>query len=256
MSEHNKTAASFLDKEFRNYLNLGKISKDAFIYRIFPLNRFYEMFEEQKNTLVAPKLWDDPYENYVLQSHVALPTGEYYGFGFKDSYFGQCWTQRTYSDAMWRIYSPDARSVRVRTTINKLANSLVAQNPKMKNDTCFIGKVKYQGNANLTKFSNEVATMQPSSSLYAETLLRKRNAFSHEKEVRLIFMDTESKSEGNIYKYNISTHDLFDQIMIDPRTCKEDFIDIKNAILRRTKFSGEITRSSLYDPPPKLIHIK
>ena len=256
MSKDDKTTDSFLNSDFKNYLNLKKHSKDAFIYRMFPLDRFYEMFKEQKNALVSPKLWEDPYENYVLQSHVALPSGKYYGFEFKDRYFGQCWTQRTYSDALWRIYSPDSRSVRVRTTIRKLVSSLVKQNPKIKNDTCFIGKVKYQGNADLTEFSNQVASTQPSSALYAQTLLRKRNAFSHEKEVRLLFNDAEKECHGNIYKYDISTQDLFDQIMIDPRTSEENFIDIKNAIRRRTDFSGEIKRSTLYDPPPKLIYLK
>lgn len=244
MSVHNGTVNQFLNKDFKNYLNLEKTSKDAFIYRIFPLGRFYELFKEENNVLVSPKLWEDPYENFFLKSHIALPTGEYYGFDFKDRYFGQCWTQRTYSDALWRIYSPDSNSVRVRTTIRKLVHSLVAENLEMKNDTCFIGKVRYQGNADLTKFSEKVAAKNPNSSLYAETLLRKRNAFSHEKEVRLLFYDAQKQCSSNIYKYQVSPHDLFDQIMIDPRTSKEDFIDIKNAITRRTGFKSEIKRSS------------
>lgn len=45
-------------------------------------------------------------------------------FGFRSDFYGQCWTLKSTSDAMWRIYSPKKDAVRVRTTIRKLAESL------------------------------------------------------------------------------------------------------------------------------------
>ena len=254
MDSSSSSLKNILNTEFRNYIDLEKTSKDAYIYRMFPLNRFYQLFSDNSNTLVSPKLWDDPYENYIMQAQVAMPNGELVGYGFKDRYYGQCWTQRTYSDALWRIYSSDHRSVRVRSTIRKLAESLIAHHPDLRNSNCFIGKVKYQGNVELTDLANKVAsTDNHGAILYAKTLLRKRRAFSHEKEIRLLFNDVENVCDGEIYQYDIDPHDLIDQIMIDPRIDKEEFIDIKNAIERRTKFQGSIVRSTLYDPPPRLI---
>lgn len=253
----NKYEIEILDGDFKSYLDLENISQDAFIYRIFPINRLYQMYNEGKNTLVSPKLWDDPYENFVLEAQVALSSGETMRYGFKNQYYGQCWTLRTYSDAMWRIYSQDHRSVRVRTTIRKLAYSLALHHPNTRNDACFIGKVKYMKNDELADLASAIGSLAvPTSSSYAKTLLRKRRAFSHEKEVRLIYSDVSETNNGDIYKYDISPHELFDQIMIDPRIDHEEFIDIENAIRRRTKFSGEIVRSELYDPPPRIFNAK
>ena len=106
------------------YLNIKESKFDDHIYRIISYDRFLEMFDSCKNTLVKPKLWEDTFENITLKSKLRYPCGSEIVLDTHERLYGQCWTTSKASDAMWRIYSPDKRSVRIRTTINKLLTSI------------------------------------------------------------------------------------------------------------------------------------
>jgi len=82
------------------------------------------------------------------------------------------------------------------------------------------------------------------------SLLVKRKAFSHEKEIRLIHLDWGFKLPSeDIYKYEIEPHELITQVMIDPRISYEEFKDIKTDIETKTGYQGDIKRSLLYRLP-------
>lgn len=108
--------------EDKNYLDISTAVRGQFIYRIVSVERLLQLFQTQQNTLIKPKKWDDPFENFILQSQVRIPTGEIATFGFRDQFYGQCWTLHSASDAMWRIYSPNKNAVRIRSTIQCEAN--------------------------------------------------------------------------------------------------------------------------------------
>src|SRR5438876_1012479 len=95
-----------------SYLNLSRRDRHMYIYSIISIARLYDMFDTSTNVLVNPQKWDDPFENVMraIFPRVGL--------------FGQCWTRHTASDAMWRIYSPNSRSVRIRTKLNSLVAGL------------------------------------------------------------------------------------------------------------------------------------
>ena len=42
---------------------IGNLEPQTRIYRIFPRVRFFELFKEQRNALVQPRKWQDPFEN-------------------------------------------------------------------------------------------------------------------------------------------------------------------------------------------------
>lgn len=238
-----------------NYINLDLTKEDQYIYRIISIERLYELFSTQENVLVAPKKWKDPFENFILKSKIRLINGEVRDLGFQDDFYGQCWTRKKASDAMWRIYSSDSQSVRIRTTIPKLANSLASTLGVFKNDQSFIGKVKYINNAQLMEFANSVfkERINPPAHELARTLLVKRPAFKHENEVRLLYFEKENGLNRDIYKYDIQTHELIDQIMIDPRVDYLEFKEIKADIKKKTGFNGQVVRSLLYAPPKDMV---
>ena len=111
-----------MNRKLSNYLEIANLDKP--IYRIFPVNRFFEMIKEKKMAMVKPKLWDDPFENLLLSSRFQLDDGEIVNFESANSVYGQCWTEHRESDAMWRIYSPQKNGIRVSTTPRKLLSSL------------------------------------------------------------------------------------------------------------------------------------
>lgn len=124
-------------------------------------------------------------------------------------------------------------------------------------DEVFIGRVQYLPERKLEIFAKGILRSDGgflSTRLFAKTLLIKRPAFRHEKEVRLIFRPHHgSKGTEDLFRYSIDPNELIDQIMIDPRMDEEAANNAKNQIRLRTDFSGEIKRSMLYGPPPKWI---
>lgn len=236
----------------KNYLNLKKAQLDKHIYRIVSLERFQQLFEQKRNTLVSPSLWDDPFENFILQCPVQLVTGELATVDFHDHYFGQCWTLKSASDAMWRIYSQDKRAIRLRTTIRKLLQSLSDHCGDWGPVCAFIGKVQYLNEAKLVAFARQAwHRVDPAS--FAKTLLVKRPAFSHESEVRLIYFEPQPLSAGQkTFSYPIDPNNLIDQVMCDPRLTVTEYGDLSGRI-RGAGYDGKILRSLLYAPPPKFV---
>lgn len=238
-----------------NYIDIDLNVKNQYIYRIISIDRLFELFSNKENVLVSPKKWEDPFENFIFKSKARLPDGEIVDFGFRDDFYGQCWSRHKVSDAMWRIYSPKSNGVRIRTTIPKLANSLATVLQPWQNVQCFIGKVKYLNNNKMMDFANTVfrGKINPEAYELAKTLLVKRPAFRHENEVRILYFEKENGKPQSIYKYAIDPHDLIDQIMIDPRVDYPEFQEIKDDIKSKTNFKGRILRSLLYAPPKNMV---
>lgn len=92
---------------------------------------------------------------------------------------------------------------------------------------------------------------QPSAKLAATTLLVKRPAFNHEREVRLILvLDDKSKSAEDTFSYPLDPNDLIDQIMLDPRMPQDKANYLKRELKSKARFAGTVKRSLLYAPPP------
>jgi hypothetical protein len=84
----------------------------------------------------------------------------------------------------------------------------------------------------------------------AQSLLVKRAAFQHEREVRLLYFERSNvKHADGLYRCAIDPHDLIDQIMVDPRLSVDKANRLKGQIKKRTGFQGDIKRSLLYAPP-------
>jgi hypothetical protein len=75
--------------------------------------------------------------------------------------------------------------------------------------------------------------------MFARTLLVKRPAFRHEREIRLLlFQQDESKIRDDLFPYPIHPNALIDQVMIDPRVSAEDARELRAHIAQQTGFQG------------------
>jgi len=236
----------------KNFINLADNELDSHIYRVMPLKWFYELFSKKHNALVRPCKWEDPFENFILNAPARLSDGTCVTFEFNNDFYGQCWTKLTSSDALWRIYSPHKRGVRVRTTVRNLLASLQGPLGDWAHELAFVGKVLYLGDKKLVEFGNGVFRDGLDSRALAETLLVKRVAFRHEREVRLLYFEKD-KGQKDIYAYPVDPHTLIDQVMLDPRLSRSDAENKKAEICKRTGFKGKILRSLLYAPPKNMI---
>ncbi len=235
----------------RNYIDIVQQEQNKNIYRIFKVERLIELFEQKNNALVKPELWDDPFENFILNIPIKLKTGKEHKSELRNRGYGQCWTLTIESDAMWRIYSPDKNGVKIQTTIRKLFQSLYSAQTSYKTLSCFIGKVKYYPKEKIDKLVEDrlAGTKQFSGNIgQARSLLFKRNAFKHEKEVRLIYLDPHNKSDSNVYLYPCDPLTLIDRITFDPRMSPRLF-KIYRDHLKAIGYKGPVIQSGLYRPP-------
>jgi len=239
-----------------NLIFLTNADLDRPVYRIFSFQRLEEIFQERKLTLVKPKLWDDPFENFILNSTGRLPDGREFQMGFRDNFYGQCWSLTKESDAMWRIYSPYKNGVKVKTTIRNLFTELFkvgGQHQKMNgvfyNLSSFVGRVKYEEKKTLISMLNNEQLMSgkildSSGKGQASTFFFKRVAFRHEKEVRLIY-NSQNDNQFDTFKFEFNPIEVFDEIVFDPRMSETVYKEQKDKVIR-WGFNKNIIQSGLY----------
>lgn len=225
---------------------------DQPIYRIYPKNRFIELLNTKENGLVQPALWDDPMENFFLNSMVKTESGELGSLeSIASGWYGQCWTIKEESDAMWRIYSPDKNGIKVRTTIRKLFESFYDKTDSYRKLKYFVGKISYESRQKIEKFLSEVAFTDlarggQAEDQFAKTLCIKRPEFDHEQEVRLLFQDAQNQhTRQRVVTFSLDHTSVFDEVVIDPRMSESEFNAIKAEILQNGCLAP-ITQSTLY----------
>jgi hypothetical protein len=235
-----------------NYLGIPASRRNAFIYRIIKSSYLLDLLSRSENFLVKPKKWDDPFENFILRSHL-IRRGQQVSIGHRDHFYGQCWTFQAASDAMWRIYSnSNEPGVRIRSTIRRLVGSLSSWRGSWSAQEAFIGKVRYLKSKDLLAFGRSVLQRPLTYRNMAGTLLVKRPAFKHEREVRLLFTPHDfDKFTDDCLRYPVNPNALIDQVMLDPRMDKADAAILKQKI-KAARFAGDIKQSWLYAPPPDL----
>ncbi|MCL6619355.1 MAG: DUF2971 domain-containing protein [Thermomonas hydrothermalis] len=233
------------------------------IYRIFPLDRFLDMFYKGENVLVNPSKWEDPFENFLLKGNAEMPDGNLVSLSqLYQSWYGQCWTRNRDSDAMWRIYSANKTGVRVETTVGSLFSNFYNSSDKFASLKYFIGSVEYWQKEEIERFLKETTFTgfvfdDPPPKL-AKALLIKRQEFSHENEVRLIFQDVSQDGAGQHGKdgfvsFKFPWSEILTEIAFDPRLSESDYEEERRKLIS-LGCGVNITQSELYKFTP--INIK
>jgi hypothetical protein len=245
-------------------INIDELDLDKEIFRIISLNRLVEMLREKELVLPKVNLWEDVYENFFLKSNLLIDGDEIIGLKEdSDQYFGQCWGFIEDSDAMWRIYSCDKLSIRIKTTIRKLINALnplhimgsnigILENP-------WIGAVEYKSKEELNVWmKKQIIKRDNLMPNIKDSLFIKRDSFQHESEVRVVYYaedesDSKIKPDSNsqLVSFQISPLDLIDEIAFDPRADDSYYRANKEFLTKELKVPAKkITKSKLYDFDP------
>lgn len=144
---------------------------EEYLYRYISFETFVGMIQSQSLTFVLPELWDDPKECASFDYFIEKAGNVYEQILLMSIYyktFCQCWTKLAESDAMWRIYSYNNRAIRISIQRNKVA---LLDDIKMVD-------VEYTDDLN--------CLFHKGTAYFLKALSKKRTAFEHEKEVRLI----------------------------------------------------------------------
>jgi hypothetical protein len=243
------------------------VDLEAPVYRIYPLWFLEEALRLRQMVLVAPHLWEDPFE--VAGQVIAvdqLKDDRYEQIIINQSLppvYAQCWSAASESDTLLRAYSrvvrdahfdrnicPRDEGVRVRSTPRKLLEALLRATRGGQASSCFIGSVQYlRADALLQQIANAVGTIglnvfeHPANR--AKLLLMKREAFAHEAEVRLIRVSHGADSSNPVHRIQIDPNAIFDEISFDPRLATFERKE-REAVIRDFGYAGPFRESDLY----------
>lgn len=230
------------------YIHLKKGDTASDVYRIVSCERFLQMLKDGNNGLVRPHMWDDPFENFILNGMAVAGDGTKAKIGFRNQLYGQCWSLHKEVDLMWRAYSPEKMAVKLRSNIGVLFRTLYSCAGKYRDISCFIGRVQYASRYKLSRVLNQVNLIDPSGQNIARTLLVKRWAFRAEKEVRLIHFNQDSEFDDDVFSYTVDPNVLLTEAVLDPRMLPDQVAKWKNKF-RQAGFANRIIQSGLYQPP-------
>jgi len=231
-----------MDKEFifDNWDN--KITKKTKIYRYVTLGQFLSIVENKSTFFKRLSAWSDTWEAPGRNIPTEHEDGslEYPSFSISQEFFGQCWTLKEESDAMWRIYSLDNKGLRISTSIEKLSHIEGI-------NYLYCAKVYYY---NKLSEGFEFTKQKGKTSFFREGII-KRYAFNHEDEVRFLTVNKEpfiqNKIEkGNCLKFGFDPINIIEEITIDPRA-KAYYVKTVRRYCERVGFSIIPIKSKLYD---------
>jgi hypothetical protein len=278
------------DGRYKNgpYKTTG-IDCDRPIYRIHTFRGVRDDLLRGKLTLRSPSQWDDAYEDPIRNCGFHFQqdgtwTQCFWNEDRRLPVFAQCWTWLDESDALWRIYSHpehkrdllgDDEGFRLRSTPRKLAKALADAPEALRCSCCYIGEVRY---LNRTALHEAIASRIGAERQDAfctvqgrvDACLLKRDVFSHEQEVRLIYVDEDRRSssapitpcfQNGQLTVTVRASDFVEEITLDPRLRPEQE-QLRREALKSMGFQGPIRMSELYRatllavyekpiPPPK-----
>jgi hypothetical protein len=238
-----------------NFLNLEWTDPSRSIYRIMSFTRLVDFFRTQRYDLVRTEKWDDPFETY-LSGATYLYKGGTISLALRQIVYGSCWTKKGASDAMWRIYSPDKVAVRIKTTPNLLAEALDSALARKSRAKWFIGRVKYHSERDILNRAESIATdvyNDRTDTSAARSYLFKRNAFSHEDEVRILVVDRSSRPKDGVLSLAMSPGDVIQSVLVDPRAPESVVHMYKSYLKSEFGFTRSVQQSQIYRAPKPLV---
>lgn len=210
-----------------SYCKLKKLFEDSSIYfcnaecfkdkreRQIPQS-YYDMVEKKtsKNQSEMKKKIDDSDRNYV-KSYVT------------------CWTTESDNYAFWKIYTPNADGIMIKTTVGKLKAMFDMSKVLV---TCVEYPQKTEKNNGVSRVMF-AGTVKPKSIPIAEKY--KIYPYNYEKEIRFIMY---SKEDEKGYNYKLADLNFIEEFMISPFANDNMSSVIRNLITRY--FPEAIIRTS------------
>jgi len=238
---------------------MDDIDLDKPLFKFFSERNFYDALREGYLYFHDILKWDDVWEQPLRcfssknQSEDELSEDVLFEFN-KNKYFkiyGTCFTENYDTDAMWRIYSNDKkhRHVCVETTPRKLLDAILEYYFVI---GAFLAKVAYFKEDELVTniFVEDICWKYPHV-LYPAFI--KRDAFLHEKEVRLVLCEKLNKRFKNSIKADgvkldgIDFRSMISKIILDPRLKEAE----AERYMRKFEKHGlkNVEQSQLYKKP-------
>ena len=256
-----------------------RIQKDTPIYRYMGLEEFHCLMNGTLR-LTCPFKWveadgGDRWENVLFQTKIYRDEKQIDTETDGRKTYVHCWTHVPESDAMWRLYGGD-RSVKICTTAGKLLGAAYNAIPLGKNLSILfkIGKVAYLPEKQIKAFFSEKHRVVDNIRSHHESMMIKRDFYSHENEVRLVAYDFDDRNrlaekERHNLKFSPKERDhmniqigsdtagkWIDELVINPRLphCRKQ--EVRDQVLKTNFDENRIKDSSLLAKPDIVIRFE
>jgi len=219
------------------------LNSNTKLYRYMDVESFISFIETGKILFTNVNLWDDEWEVILSKLPTENDKGElvYPLYSFHEYIFGQSWSLKQESDAMWRIYSQSKTGIRIATSVEKFK---MIKGIKQ----CHVEKVVY-----FESVDQLLELSSAHSSLFKDALF-KRNVFDHECEVRVLthgdFLDHFESAWSHV-SLPVDISKFIEGITLDPRA-GDWFVDAISKYCGRIGLVTKPIKSNLYEPDPHL----
>ncbi len=231
------------------------------IYRVFSLEKFLTSLNSNHLFLFKAKHSEDPFEAFLLKQLIWKEDGsENYPFNelYLENFFLQSWTFLDESYLLWNAYAPNKDGIIVKSTIGRMADLFLKNNISW--GEFYLGKVVYRTEDEIkTQFEDKRMVKKLMSDkgkdVLIESLLTKRIQFTHEDEVRLLYVsnhdhgaDQKISKHGFTFESKHLFNELAEELVLDPRM---DPIRAESitSLIEKLGYSGQIRKSTLYNMP-------
>lgn len=157
------------DFDFYRKRRMNNLDEQAYVYKYIPLKYLLSMLKNKKLRIDKITTWEDPYENFFLkeefytyvpfyQRDIPISTEE-----ISKRIYGQSWTLKEESDAMWRIYSIysedkkfnlDEMAIKIKVQVRNLFDLVYTEDSCMA--TTSIGEIQYKTTQEIEEWRNNL----------------------------------------------------------------------------------------------------
>ena len=248
-------------------LKESPIKLNAKIWRFIDFTKFISLLDKKALYFTRIDKLSDPFEGATSKENIRLRPEvykeileSYKDFPIKISklneksrkfYLVNCWHQNNHeSAAMWRLYLKSDEGIAIQSTTKRLRDSIIF----VQDRSIYIGKVKY------IDYDKD---WLPEGNIF-QPVLHKRKSFSHENEVRAIYLEyaTKPKKENEeAYEIDINrevfSHGtyigvnldiLIENIYLSP-TAQDWFKELVESVTKKYDINCRINKSNLIDDP-------
>lgn len=229
---------------------LNDLAPAAPLYRFVKVGRLEQLISDQRLVLVRPRLWEDPFEDFLSKTTV-IRGGDRIGFGLTRDFVGQCWTLNAECDGMWRNYCGLDNGVRIQTTAAKLVRTIWDYSDRFADLRTFVGRVQYLDDDQIKSMLRGSVDYghpitDPSGVGMVQTLLVKRREFAYEHEVRALACEPDQAKDHR--EFSIDPLGLIEGMMFSPKMEDAMYQTHRDWLIARGFPGAAISKSKLYEP--------
>jgi hypothetical protein len=230
---------------------VDKSEDKIFLYRIMPVKRVMELFDEEELVFLKPEAWKDPFENYLSKIKFIDKNGELKHIDYLNNIYGQCYSLGRETSLMWDAYTPKGDGIRIKIEKDKLINYLQNEQKQYKKDNFRFNKVSYLKYGDfISKIKNDedlIKIYHKQSIKLLDFFFEKRQEYRDEREFRIMYDANNEKDDyGKLLKIKIPVLELIDSVRFDPKMPEKECDELKEYFKLKGMDGRKIQRSLLY----------